>query len=387
MRKRPRIAIDSTHIEALNVSNGQYRCFVNLIQGLHHLSPDADFLLLGSREKPLPELTPLFDSNAGPWHYRQIHRPTARGSYYWMLVKYWPILKHEQIDLLHSLQGLPPLLAPCPIIITGYDLMFELFTEYREATRSRPYRIEKWIIKHVVRRIIAISKTTADDFQRLWGIDRSKIDIVYLGTDFLEESAASHITGCSSSAESGFTIVSPYNLEPRKNLSSLLRAFATVIRDVPNTKLVLFGRAAWTVDREAEHESLINQLGIESQVVRTGFVEDIELRKMYADSSVFVFPTLYEGFGLPLLEAMACGACVVSRGVSAMAEVVGDAGTLVDTTDVNALAKAITGLLLDPVKRAEFSAAAIRRASSFTIERMASQTFESYMRVLSQRAG
>jgi glycosyltransferase involved in cell wall biosynthesis len=128
-------------------------------------------------------------------------------------------------------------------------------------------------------------------------------------------------------------------------------------------------------------------LGIGDAVRLTGFIDDLSLAALYRASELFVFPSLYEGFGLPVLEAMACGACVVARDISAMAEVAGDASFLVDTSDKWLLAEGISSLMANPIRREELRSKAMARAAQFTVERMASETVSLYRSVLSECLG
>ena len=256
-------------------------------------------------------------------------------------------------------------------------MMFELFPEYTAAIQSRPYRLFRWAVRHRVQRAICISQTTADDVARLWQIHRNRLDVIHLGSSFLESTAVDSVT---SVAAEGQFILSTYNLEPRKNLATLLRAFAQCRHD--RVRLVLFGRSAVTPEREREFEAIVSELGISDAVIRTGFLSDPQLRWLYRRAEVFVFPSLYEGFGYPVLEAMAAGACVVTRRASAMAEIVGAAGVLIDTTDPEQLAAALNRLLADPLERDGLRQQAALRAQHFTVPRMAEQTWNTYQKTL-----
>ncbi len=350
------------------------------MRGLAELRPNANFLLLGSRPAPVDELRGVFERPA--WRYRQVARHQGRGSYYRdQLSLAWTALR-EGADLLHVLHSPVPVLAPCPVVVTIHDLMFELFPEYAQAVSTRPYRIDRWAVRHRARRVIAISAATASDLNRLWGVGRARIDVVMHGSTFAQVTGQ-HVEDRDSRARfgelcSGRTLLSPYNLEPRKNLASLLKAVGMIRRRHPGLRLLLFGRAAITPEREAQFERLIAELGVEDAVLRLGMVSDEELVWLYGHTTLFAFPSLYEGFGLPVLEAMAAGACVVARNASAMAEIVGEAGALVETADVATLAETISGLLEAPARRAELAASARGRSRTFTVERMARLTLASY---------
>src|SRR4029077_4928410 len=214
----------------------------------------------------------------------------------------------------------------------------------------------------------------------LWGVPRSRIKVVYLGTEFVNsQKKDERILQKFSLDRTGPFLLSPYNLEPRKNIFSIVEALSLLRERYDNLKLVLFGTAAVTQEREGKFKARLRELGLEQAVLLTGFITDEELACLYDLATVFVFPSLYEGFGLPVLEAMASGACVVARGTSSMAEVVGSAGMLVETKEPSSLANAIARLLDDPSMRRQLSAAGRERAAMFTTDRMAQRTYETYL--------
>ena len=167
-------------------------------------------------------------------------------------------------------------------------------------------------------------------------------------------------------------------LEPRKNLTTLLRAFARLRRGAgldPALRLVLVGARGWL--DEPIYET-VRSLGLDGAVHFAGFVDDDDLPAVYSGAALFVFASLYEGFGLPLLEAMACGVPVVTSNVSAMPEVAGDAAMLVDPRDVDGLAGAIARLLRDDALRERLRAAGLARARKFPWEATARRTLDAY---------
>jgi glycosyltransferase involved in cell wall biosynthesis len=375
------IAIDLRPIDRASRGSGQFRYAVDLVRGLAELGPaNTGFLIIGSLPEPLEDLRGVF--GAPHWRYRGLGPLTGRGSYYREIARTAWLLAWQKVDLIHALFGPFPALAPCPATVTIYDLMFELFPEYAGALASRPYRIDRWAVRHRARRAIAISATTALDLNRLWGVERERIDVVPLGSPFVG-AATAHPANRDGRARfgdlcAGVTLLSPYNLEPRKNLAPLLTAVSMIRSRHSGLRLLLFGRAAITPEGEKQFERLIAELDVEDAVHRLGVVSDEELAWLYGHTTLFAFPSLYEGFGLPVLEAMAAGACVVARNASAMAEIVGEAGALVETADPTTLAEAISGLLEAPARRAELAAAARGRSRTFTVERMARLTLASY---------
>jgi glycosyltransferase involved in cell wall biosynthesis len=168
-------------------------------------------------------------------------------------------------------------------------------------------------------------------------------------------------------------------LEPRKNLEGLLRAFAKAKRKgIPHT-LVITGAGGWGESRLAQ---LPTELGIADSVLFTGFVTDEALPHLYANADFFVYPSLYEGFGLPVLEAMACGTPVIASNTSSIPEVAGDAGILVDPSSEGELVAAMMQLAGDGRLRDDLKKRGINRAASFSWERTAQETFAVYGKVL-----
>ena len=167
-------------------------------------------------------------------------------------------------------------------------------------------------------------------------------------------------------------------LEPRKNLTALLEAFARLRRGGavdPDLRLVLAGARGWL---DEPIFRTVRALGLERAVHLPGFIDDDDLPAVYSGAALFVFPSLYEGFGLPPLEAMACGVPVVTSNVSSMPEVAGDAAVLVDPRDVDGLSSAIARVLRDGALRARLRAAGIARARQFSWEATARRTLDAY---------
>ena len=167
-------------------------------------------------------------------------------------------------------------------------------------------------------------------------------------------------------------------LEPRKNLTTLVRAFAR-LRDRSEIDravgLVLAGARGWLDDPIFR---TVQSLGLEDAVRFPGFIDDDDLPAVYQGAELVVFPSLYEGFGLPLLEAMACGAPVVASNTSALPEVAGGAAILVDPLDVDGMARAVAGVLGDEALRGRLREDGVARASEFSWETAARRTLDAY---------
>jgi alpha-1,3-rhamnosyl/mannosyltransferase len=171
-------------------------------------------------------------------------------------------------------------------------------------------------------------------------------------------------------------------LEPRKNISALLEAYSFLPKKTQASfPLILAGGKGWLMDNL---EDEIRRLDIASRTVLTGYVPRKDLPALYSGAAVFVYPSLYEGFGLPPLEAMACGTPVITSNVSSFPEVVGDAGIMVDPYDVKRLRDEIERVLEDSSLRASLGSRGLARAKQFTWENCARQTLDVYKRVLNK---
>ncbi len=374
-----RIGLDFTTLDHLTLNNGQYRYVVDLIRGLSEVSPDwVQLIVFGSKPQPVAEIADIFQNDHHRWRYQQIQTWKFKGSDYLNQLRYVAILAANRINVFHILHSFIPIFALCKFVYTQHDLMEEIFKEYSGVISSRPYQIRKWSVKHRVSRIIAISQCTANDTVRLWQVPSERISVVYHGAQFDKINHANSEIVKLIQSHSGQALLSVFNLEPRKNLNELLAAMPILLAQYPNLRLFLFGKAAWTPERQQTFTALIQELGIEDRVICTGFVQDDELALLYRYATIFIFPSLYEGFGLPILEAMAQGACVIARDASSMAEIVGEAGVLIEPCDRYNLATAIANLLENEELRANLSQAAQDRANEFTITKMAANTLKVY---------
>jgi glycosyltransferase involved in cell wall biosynthesis len=172
-------------------------------------------------------------------------------------------------------------------------------------------------------------------------------------------------------------------LEPRKNLLTLLKAFAQIIRQSPlRPQLVIAGGEGWLMD---DMFAFIRESGISERLCFTGYLSDEELRGLYSSCKVFIYPSIYEGFGLPPLEAMACGAPVIAGRIPSLQEVLGSNARLVEPLDMNELARTIVELLEDENQRQMFGAAGLERAREFSWEKTARRTLDVYQQLLKTR--
>jgi glycosyltransferase involved in cell wall biosynthesis len=227
--------------------------------------------------------------------------------------------------------------------------------------------------------VIAISKSTADDLSRLLLVDEAKISPVLLAADRHFRPAGDaktvELTCEKYGLVSGRYILFVGALEPRKNVPLLLRAYRELVDGGIQERLVIVGRKGWMYGEIFE---VLRSLRLEENVVFTGYVPDSKLADLYCGARVFVYPSVYEGFGLPVLEAMSCGTPVVTSNVSSMPEIAGDAAVLVDPRDLRNLTQAIRNVVVDDCLHQTLRRRGLERAAEFSWESTARGTLKVY---------
>jgi len=294
------------------------------------------------------------------------------------------VLRELNADLYHSLGFVAPLRAPCLTVVSMMDISFITQPRAHKLFNRVYLRLFSKASCRRAERVITISEHTKRDVVQHFGISPDRVDAIPLGVDHdhFKPQSPDIVTMFKAQHNIGdHAIFYLGSLEPRKNLPRLIEAFSLLTSHFPllTSQLFIGGNLAWKYD---EIFARIKQLGLQDSVKLIGRVSDDDLPKWYASCALTTYPSLYEGFGLPPLEAMACGAPVVTSNVTSLPEVVGDAGILVDPTDVNALSDALSRVLRDDDLRADMRAKSLARAHSFTWQRTAERTMESYRRVM-----
>jgi glycosyltransferase involved in cell wall biosynthesis len=282
---------------------------------------------------------------------------------------------HRDVDVLHCPGPMVPLHTALPLVVTVHDVLAWRSPELFSRSGAAQQRLLVARAAKRAQRIVVASEYTRSELVELVGIPPDRVNAVPLGVDRRfqpirpEPMQLAHRFGIPP-APFVLWVGTP---EPRKNLATLLRAFGLVRRRAPECVLVVVGMDR-VVDRNLERE--LEHLG--SSVIRPGFVTDDDLVALYSATACLVFPSLYEGFGLPPLEAMACGAPVVASNRSSIPEVVGDAGILVDATDPDDIADGIERVVLVAETAAELRKLGLERARQFTWDRCAQLTVAAY---------
>lgn len=333
-----------------------------------------------------PERPPAGFAPGGGVRWRHSRLPTARAPVRiaWEQAAGPVVARRDRLDLLHGPVNVLPLLAPCPGVITVHDLAFLAHPETHGAGRRRYLTLLTALSARRAARIIAVSAFTGDELVRRLRVPRRKIAVVHNAADPafrpLPADAVARFR-----AERGLPeriVLFVGTLEPRKNLTGLLDAFAR-IAPATDATLVVGGGKGWLFD---EIFARVERLGLAGRIRFVGYLPEDELPLWYNAAEVFAYPSRYEGFGLPPLEALACGTPVVTSSASSLPEVVGDAALLADPADPAALAAALSRALGDPDLRARLRERGPRRAADFSWSRTAAATRAVYDAVLDEAA-
>lgn len=293
-------------------------------------------------------------------------------------------VSRHQIEVLHCPLNVLPLTIKVPCVVTVHDLSFERFPDRFHPIKQRYLSIFTRLSASRAAHIVTDSVSTRDDITYFYGIPKDRMTVVYPGID--PDFAPISDPGTRADFRQRHGLETPYilylgTLEPRKNVDRLVRSFANLVASGGKTfrhNLVLAGGKGWNyqaIFRAIEDE------GVADRVLLPGYVPREEQPLWYNAADLFVYPSEYEGFGFPVLEAMACGLPVITTQASSLPEIVGDAGRLVPASDDAALSAAMADLLSTPGEAAAMSSAGLERAARFTWNQTAATCLEIYERL------
>lgn len=274
---------------------------------------------------------------------------------------------------------LPPV-RPKRSVVTIHDLGYEYFPEAHPAKQRLYLRLSTIWSSRVATRVIAISHATRNDLIERYGVPADKISVIYHGVNPRLRRIEDPLQ--ISDACSAYDIKAPYflyigTIQPRKNLVRLIESYKQLLEQAEHPdqapSLVLAGKRGWLSEGI---ERRVRELGLEGHVHFSGYVDDKHIPALLSGARAFVFPSLYEGFGMPVLEAMACGAPVLTSTSSSLPEVVGDAALSVDPSDTNAIARGLQELASNDALCNDLRQRGFARVQQFTWERCAQQTLD-----------
>ncbi|HVF26994.1 MAG TPA: glycosyltransferase family 1 protein [Pyrinomonadaceae bacterium] len=365
------IAIDAHSVGSRLAGNETYA--VNLIEALAEVDSTNRYTLYVTKREAV-------ERYAGRWPNVGVrltlpHTPLVR-----VPVTLVAELRRRPVDLLHVQYTAPPF-APCPVVATVHDISFEHLPETFKRRSRAQLRLT---VRRTARRaahVITPSEYTRRDIINAYGLDPARVCVIPLA-------AAPHFAPVENAEEIARVrhqcgiereyILAVGSIQPRKNLARLIRAYAGLRRERPQVKLpqlVLVGKRAWLY---GETLRAIEDEGIAERTRVTGYVSEADLPALYSGAMCFVYPSIFEGFGLPPLEAMCCGTPVITGDRTSLPEVVGDAAMTVNPFDERALAVALARLIDDSELRAELRAEGLKRAAMFSWRRAARQTLKVY---------
>jgi glycosyltransferase involved in cell wall biosynthesis len=304
----------------------------------------------------------------------------------WFQLKLPLIMKKNKIDLFHGTMAVLPMLSDVPSVVTIYDLVLEILPGSMHWKNWLPLKILMKASADKSTRIIAISENTKKDIMKFFGIEQEKIKVIYPGISN---------NFCPCKMENDRLILNNFNLspgyiltvgtlEPRKNINRLLNAYKMLVSGEENIpQLVIVGGQGWL---SQDINELVDTLGLREKVIFTGYVPDSDLPALYRGAEMLIYPSLYEGFGFPPLEAMACGIPVISSNISSIPEVVGDAGILVDPYSPDDMARAIAEVLRNEELRTHLKSAGITRSVLFSWDKTAQETVKLYHEVVEENS-
>jgi alpha-1,3-rhamnosyl/mannosyltransferase len=369
-----RIGLDGLPLSEPKTGIGHYT--FELARALAIAAPPDEFELVSPR--------PFWPAPAGageeslPPNLRMIQAQAGLLNRRWFLLGLPRYIRQRQLALFHGTNYEAPLRKICPTVLTIHDLSLLLLPETHEAARVRRARRRFPLMCRAATLIVTPTESVRREVCAHLSIESSRVVAVPEAARSVfrpMEARETQATRQRLGIEEDFLLFVG-TLEPRKNVAALVRAFREAVSQTKaRLQLVIAGKKGWlTEDIFAQ----AGEAGLSERVVFTGYLPDEDLRALYSSCRAFVYPSLSEGFGLPPLEAMACGAaCIVSR-IPSISEVVGDAALLVAPADEAELARSIVALLRDENLRRSLAAAARARAAAFSWERTARLMREVY---------
>jgi glycosyltransferase involved in cell wall biosynthesis len=367
-----RIAINAIFL-VTGKGGGIERYLRGLLKGLAQIDRVNEYLVFGNKD------------NAGTFelrdNFREIVSPVSArirpAKILWEQFVLPSLLKKEKVDIVLSAGNIAPKIFFCPSLVIIYDLIF--FAHPEEFSL-----LERLVLRHLLHRtamsadrIITVSESSKNEIIRWLKVPQDRMSVVYGGCDKNLRDVIDTMVLKDKVIVKGNYIFCAASLRMYKNLDGLIKAYSVLKKkySVPQ-KLVLTGHKGRYYE---ELQRLVRVLGLENDVIFTGFISDDELRLLYSSADVFVFPSFYEGFGLPVLEAMASGTPVVASNRTSIPEVVGDAGLLFNPDNTDEMAETIYSVLREETLKRSLISKGFERVKKFTWEK----TAEGVLKVIS----
>ncbi|HEY7063233.1 MAG TPA: glycosyltransferase family 1 protein [Chloroflexota bacterium] len=379
-----RIGINALFLQQPATGTGQH--LYNLLQGLDQHDKENTYVLLSPRFRRVavprfPELSPRFRNVQGVTALARLGGNFEK--LWWEQVGLLRASRREALDLLHCPYFASPIVSSIPTVVTIHDVIPLQLPEYRARLAGRVYTGLSALAARRARAVIAVSECSKRDIERTLHLPPERIHVIGNAVD--ESYKPIRDPRLLTAVRDRYGLAERFILyfggfDVRKNVLRIVEAYARIREkfDEPY-QLVLAGRLRFVGHPlYPDPRVLVRELGLESDVIFTGQIREQDKAPLYSAAEVFVFPSLYEGFGMPVLEAMACGAAVVTSNNSALPEVAGDTAVLVDAERTEAIGEAILDLMRDPARRDTLGEAARARAAHFSWGAVAEQTMKVY---------
>ncbi|MFW9804972.1 MAG: glycosyltransferase family 4 protein [Candidatus Thorarchaeota archaeon] len=367
-----RVAIDAHMVGMRETGNEVY--ITNLIRALQSMEmPDIEFVILQTARSESP-LDP-----ARPAENFRVVRVIPANSFVripWSIPRQ---VRRKQVDVLHMTYNAPPWLSSSALVVSVHDLAYRLYPQYYS---PRARLILSLLIPLSIRRaerVTTLSENSRQDIVREYGLSADKIVVTSAAASpefqVVEDRRRLGAVRARYGLRESF-VLAVGNLEPRKNLSGLVRAYAALRQSgAISQQLVIVGQAHW---QGSAVSAEVKKLGLSREVVFTGYVPIDDLVMLYNAATVFVYPSLYEGFGLPILEAMSCGTPVITSNLASIPEVAGEAALLVSPQSEEDLAQVLGRVLVDESLRHKLREKGLRQAAQFSWGKTAHRLLEAY---------
>ncbi|MGQ9631095.1 MAG: glycosyltransferase family 4 protein [bacterium] len=371
-----KIAVDATSLPPSIGGAGKY--IINLIKGLANVDKENMYYIF-AKKRDLSK----FNINQRNFNFIACSTNIRPLRLLWEQFVLPFHLWRYKIDVLHSPHYTTPLmLGRWKSVVTFHDMTFYLYPERHILSKRLFFKI---VIPLSLRRCdwaIANSNSTKEDMIRILNADPCKITVIHLAADPRYKPIGDLERLETIKRDLGISnkyILYVGTLEPRKNIPQLIKAYSELRKKGIRHRLVIAGGKGWNYDNIF---NLIKSLNLEDKVIFTGYVSEKELPILYNGADVFIYPSLYEGFGIPPLEAMSCGVPTISSNASSLPEVVGEGGILVDPGNIEALRDVMYQVLTDNSLRIELCKKGLEQAGKFSWEKTAEETIKVYKKAL-----
>lgn len=380
-----RVGINASFLGMPSTGTGQY-C-LNLIQSLSGIDSNTEYLLFAPHSLDL-QLNTNFTERVVKFPFAFEGRARLANRLLWEQISIPIAARKQKIDVIHVPYLASPLVSPAKVVVTIHDLAHLVPAAYWQ--RSLSYRLYLLTVMSAAKRadmIIAISSSSQKDIVRLLGVSPRKVQVIPYGinsTRFAPPDCDDRRQVLLEDFRLRYDIHKKYllyvgNFEPRKNTLRLIKAFISLVRRMGRQyQLVMIGTGP---DRNSATQ-IAHDAKMDRDIIFIDFIANDDLPAIYVGAELLVFPSLYEGFGLPPLEAMACGTPVITSNVASLPEVVGEAGLMVDPCDTRELVEAMFELLHNKSLRERLRKAGLARAKLFSWPETARRTLQTYKQVV-----